>query len=240
MRLRQGPCRPADLPLLAVPVPVSVLPSLSPPLSSPASSRCHALRPLFVDAMKFSTAALSATLVALASGAAAQLEVIAPGGPNLWWIAESDNVVTWTCKTSPYTNFTVSIANKDVKVLTSPLPFISQQNNFDCSKLITKDQVNMAPATGYTIQLSNPFNLTDIYAESQEFEIKALGAPYPASSATPTLGGSATGSGAGSASATGSTPSATGGASGSNGASGLSAPGTLAAVAVAAFGLIFA
>ncbi len=87
---------------------------------------------------------------------------------------------------------------------------------------------------------TDPLPSLQIYAESQEFEIKALGAPYPASSATPTLGGSATGSGAGSASATGSTPSATGGSSGNNGASGLSAPGTLAAVAVAAFGLIFA
>ncbi|KAI0702018.1 hypothetical protein C8T65DRAFT_579375 [Cerioporus squamosus] len=189
--------------------------------------------------MKFSAAALSATLVALASGAAAQLEVIAPGGPNLWWVAESDNVVTWTCKTSPYTNFTVSIANTNVNVLTAPQPFISQQNNFDCSKLITKDQVNMPPGTGYTIQLANPFNLTDVYAESQQFEIKALGAAYPASSATPTLGGSATGSAAGSASATGAAASST--ASGqNNGASGLSAPGTLAAAALAAFGLMLA
>lgn len=35
--------------------------------------------------MKFSVAALSATLVAIASGAAAQLDIISPGGPNLWW-----------------------------------------------------------------------------------------------------------------------------------------------------------
>ena len=35
--------------------------------------------------MKFSAAALSASLVAFASGAAAQLQVYAPGGPNLWW-----------------------------------------------------------------------------------------------------------------------------------------------------------
>ena len=55
-----------------------------------------------------------------------------------------------------------SIANSDINVLVAPLPFISQQNNFDCSKLITKDQVNMRPTTGYTIQLANPFNLTDV------------------------------------------------------------------------------
>ncbi|KAI0746962.1 hypothetical protein C8Q80DRAFT_1121642 [Daedaleopsis nitida] len=184
--------------------------------------------------MKFSAAALSTTLFALASGAAAQLDIIAPGGPDLWWVAGSDNVVSWTCKTSPYTNFTVLIANSDVNVLVQPSAFIAQQNNFDCSKLITKDQVNMKAATGYTIQLADPFNSTHVYAESQPFEIKPLGSEYPATSATPT-GATETGG----ASATGSTAQQTG-ASGGNGATGLSVPGTLAAAAIAAFGLILA
>ncbi|KAI0765352.1 hypothetical protein C8Q74DRAFT_1287837 [Fomes fomentarius] len=188
--------------------------------------------------MKFSVAALSATLVALASGAAAQLDIITPGGPNLWWVANSDNVVTWTCKTSPYTNFTVLIANKDQNILVQPQAFIAQQNNFDCSKLITKEQINMPAAPGYTVQLANPFNSTDVYAESQEFEIKPITAGYPASSATPTLGGSATGSGSGTASPTGS--AAAGSSNTGNGAAGLSAPGALAAVALAAFGFVLA
>ncbi|KAI0711350.1 hypothetical protein C8Q76DRAFT_797663 [Earliella scabrosa] len=189
--------------------------------------------------MKFSVAALSATL-AFASSAAAQLQIIAPGGPNLWWISGQDNVVTWTCKTSPYTNFTVLIANSDPNILVQPQAFIAQQNNFDCSKLITKEQVNMRAAPGYTVQLANPFNSTDVYAESEPFEIKPLGSTYPASSATPTLGGSATGSAGGAASPTGGSSDTQTGGNGDNGAPGLTAPGTLAAAAFAAIGLMFA
>ncbi|KAI0674480.1 hypothetical protein C8Q78DRAFT_1015030 [Trametes maxima] len=106
--------------------------------------------------------ALSATLAALVGSSLAQLEILTPGGDNLWWVAQSDNVITWTCKTSPYTNFTVLIANSDPKVLVGPQAFIAQQNNFDCSELITKDRVNMPVGTGYTIQLANPFNETDV------------------------------------------------------------------------------
>ncbi|KAM5533555.1 hypothetical protein V8D89_012771 [Ganoderma adspersum] len=192
--------------------------------------------------MKFPSAVLSATLVALASGAAAQLTILTPGGPDLWWIAQSDNVVAWTCKTSPYTNFTVLIANSDPKVLVAPQAFIAQQNNFDCSKLITKDQINLTPSTGYTIQLADPFNETHVYAESQPFEIKALGSAYPASSATPTAvaTGSATGSAAGTNTGASASSTATGSTQGQNGAAGLFAPAGLAAAAFAALGFVFA
>ncbi|EJF63833.1 hypothetical protein DICSQDRAFT_55076 [Dichomitus squalens LYAD-421 SS1] len=191
--------------------------------------------------MKFSAPAFSATLFALASGVTAQLTILSPGGPDLWWVAQSDNDITWTCKTSPYTNFTVLIANSDPTVLVQPQAFIAQQNNFDCSELITKDRVNMPPATGYTIQLADPFNETNVYATSQPFEIKPLGSVYPASSATPTATGSATGSASGSATETkAGAAAASSSASGSNGAAGLVAPGSLAAAAIAALGLMFA
>ncbi|PIL27661.1 hypothetical protein GSI_10813 [Ganoderma sinense ZZ0214-1] len=192
--------------------------------------------------MKFSTAALSAALVALAGGAAAQLSIIAPGGPDLWWIAQSDNDIDWTCKTSPYTNFTVLIANSNVNVLVAPQAFIAQQNNFDCSKLITKDQVNLTPATGYVIQLANPFNNTDVYAQSQPFEIKALGAAYPASSATPTaaITTAVSGSAAGTTTGASVTSTATGTTQSHNGAVGLFASTGIAAAALAALGFAFA
>ncbi|KAI8986734.1 hypothetical protein BD414DRAFT_486884 [Trametes punicea] len=186
--------------------------------------------------MKFFAAALSATLAALVGNTVAQLQVTSPGGPNSWWVAESDNVVSWTCSTSPYTNFTILIANSNPAILVAPFAFIAQQPNYDCSELITKDQVNQPPATGYTIQLADPFNNTNVYAESQPFEIKNLGSPYPSSSATPS---SATASG--SASASGSSPSSSAqGDSSKSGAGSLVAPGGLAAAAIAALGLILA
>ncbi|KAI1798047.1 hypothetical protein LXA43DRAFT_1056290 [Ganoderma leucocontextum] len=192
--------------------------------------------------MKFSPAALSATLVALAGSAAAQLSILTPGGPDLWWIAQSDNVITWTCKTSPYTNFTVLIINSDPNVLVSPLAFIAQQNNFDCSELITKDRINLTPATGYAIQLADPLNNTNVYAQSQPFEIKALGAAYPASSATPTAvaTGSISGSAAGTNTGASASSTASGASQGQNSAAGLVAPAGLAAAAFAALGFMFA
>jgi hypothetical protein len=124
-------------------------------------------------------------LTALAATAAADLQVLVPGGPNLWWVGKSSNTLAWSCHDSPYTNFTVLIANKDPKILSAPLAVIAQQNNYDCSHLITQDQVNQTPATGYIVQLANPFNSSDVYAASAEFEIKALGSSYPDASATP-------------------------------------------------------
>ena len=95
MRRRMPECRPADrgasMPVVSgraeVPRPPGC-PSFRPPPPRPQGSSPvrSATRPaLLLSTMKFSAAALSATLVAFASGAAAQLQIISPGGPNLWW-----------------------------------------------------------------------------------------------------------------------------------------------------------
>ncbi|KAH9939863.1 hypothetical protein B0H21DRAFT_780500 [Amylocystis lapponica] len=157
--------------------------------------------------MKFTGAAFFASLAALLSSTAAQstpgLTILSPGGPNLWWVAQSDNTLVWTCSTSPYTNFTILIANSNPSVLSAPFAFISQQPNYDCSETIAKTQINMPVGDGYTIQLANPFNETDVYAVSQPFSIQSLGSAYPPTSATPTDAGSATVSGTGSPTASG-------------------------------------
>ncbi|KAI0371230.1 hypothetical protein BV20DRAFT_965389 [Pilatotrama ljubarskyi] len=239
---RTAPVEPSGKARRCPPSTASAASSPPPTSSSPATLQASGLLRPLSTAMKFSAAALSATLAALVGSTVAQLQIISPGGPDLWWVAQSDNVLSWTCKTSPYTNFTVLIANSNPAVLTSPQALIAQQNNFDCSKLVTKDQFSQSAATGYTIQLADPFNSTHIYAESQPFEIKPLGSTYPASSATPTLGGSATASGSGSATASGSAASgsATAQSDNKNGAGSLAASGGLVAVAVAALGFMFA
>jgi len=146
--------------------------------------------------------AFLATVAALFAAAMADLSIISPGGPDLWWIANSENNIVWTCDASPYSNFTVLITNQDLRVFAGPIAIVAIQSNYDCSKTITQEQANQPAGTGYLIQLANPFNETDVYAQSQPFEIKALGAAYPATSATPTVAGTQTGSAA-SASATG-------------------------------------
>jgi len=127
---------------------------------------------------------------ALAQGT--PLQITAPNS-NTWWVAKSNNVLAWNCKDAPTpAQFTVLIANKNVNVLTAPIAIIGIEDNFQCSQLITQDQSAQPAALGYTIILADTLNNTHIYATSQEFEIKALGSAYPATStsggASPTNG----------------------------------------------------
>ncbi|GJE86621.1 hypothetical protein PsYK624_027010 [Phanerochaete sordida] len=191
--------------------------------------------------------AVSATLAALASTAAADLTILAPGGPNLWWVANSINTIAWTChENTEFLNFTVLVGNTNQAVLVQPQPIIAIENNFDCSKSITTQQEIFAAGDGYFIQLANPLNNTQVYAQSQNFEIKPLGSAYPATSATPTESASSTGSSTGSGSGS---PTASG--SGSGAAAQTSQPSSgsssstaslvsVFAAAAGALGLLFA
>jgi hypothetical protein len=179
----------------------------------------------------YSRLTLAATAAALFGAATADLSVVVPGGPDLWWVDNAQNNIVWTCQGSPYANFTVLVANQNPKVLSSPIAIVAVENNFDCSKTITPDQANQAPGTGYMIQLANTLNETDVYAQSQPFEIKAAGAEYPASSATPTASGTSSASASGGAASASSSPS--------KGAAASSAKLSAAGLGLAAVGALF-
>ncbi|KAL5514300.1 hypothetical protein ACEPAG_2388 [Sanghuangporus baumii] len=149
-------------------------------------------------------------LAALATSVSAQLTILSPGGPDLWWVANSENNIVWTCNTSPVQNFSILVANSNPSVLVSPLAVVAVQQNFDCSRTLTTQQVNFTTGTGYTVIFADPINSTNVYAQSQEFEVRSAGSPYPDPSSTPTGSGSAsaTGSGSGTATASGSEASA--------------------------------
>ncbi|KAF9041506.1 hypothetical protein BJ165DRAFT_1350066 [Panaeolus papilionaceus] len=169
--------------------------------------------------------AVSATL--FATLAAAQLTITQPSA-DIWWVAQSTNVMAWTCNTSPFTNFTILI---QIPGVPSPLQFLGIQQNFDCSITVTNNQVNQAPGTGYKLLIANVFNNTDIFASSDPFEIKPLGSAYPSQVTPPpnASGGSGTPSGSGSAN----DPKTTSGALSVRHAVG--AAGALAAAALAGF-----
>ncbi|KAL5521666.1 hypothetical protein ACEPAF_2414 [Sanghuangporus sanghuang] len=142
-------------------------------------------------------------LAALAASVSAQLTVLSPGGSDLWWVANSENNIVWTCDTSPVQNFTILVANSDQSVLVSPLAVVAVQQNFDCSRTLTTQQVNFTTGTGYSVILADPINSTNVYAQSEEFEIKPVGSTYPDPSSTPTGTASASATGSGSATASG-------------------------------------
>ncbi|KAG5643041.1 hypothetical protein DXG03_001653 [Asterophora parasitica] len=141
-----------------------------------------------------------AVAAAVAGAAVAEFQILSPGA-DVWWVAKSLNTLSWTCNDpSALATFTVLVANKDPKILTDPLAIIGVQNNFDCSKTITQDQLSAPAGTGYTIQFASTLNRTDVFATSQEFEIKPLGSSYPTSTpGLPAASPSTSGSGASSA-----------------------------------------
>ncbi|KAJ3829150.1 hypothetical protein F5880DRAFT_1502558 [Lentinula raphanica] len=157
--------------------------------------------------------------------ASAQLKVLSPGGDSLWWVADSENLLVWNCNESQEQTFTVlyefassnivpslnfnSASNRVANPnMASALAIIAQQPNYQCSLLVTKDQMGGLPVgTGYTVQLANPLNGTDVYAQSSAFEIKAAGSAYPTTTVSPETATSTPASSGSSASATSSSDS---------------------------------
>jgi len=163
---------------------------------------------------------------ALLGVVSAQLSVTSPNA-NVWWVAGTSNTLAWTCNSSPYQTYTILLANSNPTILSSPLAIIAVENNYDCSKTVTPQQSSQSAGTGYTVQLANPLNSTDVYASSEPFEIRAANSAFPSTS-----------SGAGSA--TGSSTSASASSTGTSGALAHYIPVGMSMAAALALGLIVA
>ncbi|KAJ7041571.1 hypothetical protein C8F04DRAFT_1079286 [Mycena alexandri] len=143
-----------------------------------------------------STLALAAALAGVqtvgAQTTTGGLKILAPGGDNLWWLVGSDNNLIWTCGESTFPTFTVSLANANISLLTATTAIIAIEQNYNCAQTIIASLQSAPIGDGYTVQLGNPLNATQIYAESAPFSIKAVSAGYPPASATPVDTNSAT------------------------------------------------
>ncbi|KAH9477573.1 hypothetical protein JR316_0009795 [Psilocybe cubensis] len=159
-----------------------------------------------------------------------QIKITAPS-KDIWWVAKSTNVLTWDCNNSPVDSFTISISNPDPKLLPDIMPFISVQQNSQCSILVSQDQANQPAGTGYVITFSNILNLTDVVGTSDPFEIKPLGSLYP-SQVTPTANASSSASPTGGSDT--SKPSSAATAVGSRGIAGI-----FGGLALGAVGMMF-
>jgi len=175
-----------------------------------------------------------ALVAAAIASANAALSITYPGGADKWWVAKSVNIMAWTCAEAPVQSYTILIANKDIKILTAPIAIVAIANNADCSRTITQDQVTQPVGGGYTLLLADTLNQTKVYATSQEFEIKALGSAYPASTAIVTAASTAGASGT----ASGAAASATGKSSAENLAASVGLVG--AALVACVFGVVAA
>lgn len=124
-----------------------------------------------------------ATLAVLAAWAlttvSADITILAPSS-SYWWIANSQNLYSWTCGSNyneGYTNFTVLINNSNPTLFSGPLALVAVQWDYDCSVLLPP--VPSLPAgPGYTLYFGDVFNQTHVIASSSVFEIKPVGSAY--------------------------------------------------------------
>ncbi|KAI0264650.1 hypothetical protein BC834DRAFT_970596 [Gloeopeniophorella convolvens] len=182
-----------------------------------------------------------ATISSLVSSALANFQILSPGGPDLWWVAQSQNVIAWSCRDNPpATVYQLLLNNTDPTILPAPMAIVANIQNADCSHTITTQQAALTPSPSYTLIFADNLDQTKIYATSQVFEVKALGATYPAASATPTddptassTGSNAGSSSTGSSTSSGAAPTNNSKSSGASTTFQISAAGVLAVIGAA-------
>ncbi|ORY33974.1 hypothetical protein BCR39DRAFT_586176 [Naematelia encephala] len=138
----------------------------------------------------------------------AQSLIITQPSPEHWWVANELDTLAWTAGDNPPQEFSVFLANPDPTILTSELALVSIEPLYEYSKTINPG--NITPSTGYTIQLTDILNSTNVYATSEAFEIKPEGSSYPPQT---TNSSSASSNSSSTASSGTSTPSSSGSAS---------------------------
>ncbi|KAG6830222.1 hypothetical protein H0H92_001660 [Tricholoma furcatifolium] len=183
-----------------------------------------------------------ALLAGLVASVAADWEILSPSS-DVWWVAKSENTLTWTCndpQAQANPEFTVLVGNTNPTVLTTPIAIIAIEQNYVCSQLITQDMLTAGPGDNYVVYFANTLNSSDYYVQSSPFSIEALGSAYP--TATPGLSSSVSAvSGTVSATGSGAAASATGSASSKgNGAvsAGVAKAGVLLGAAAAVLGMV--
>jgi len=130
--------------------------------------------------------------------AAVDLQITVPSS-SIWWIEGTQNRFAWLNPQGTDFEFTVLINNTK---FASPLAFIAMQDSTALSVDITEEQEDQPAGTGYTIIFANPLNNTDVYAVSEQFEIKPVGSAYPITTTASSASGTGTGTSSPSASPT--------------------------------------
>ncbi|KAF8339692.1 uncharacterized protein EI90DRAFT_2270477 [Cantharellus anzutake] len=156
--------------------------------------------------MKFNVVALAASVM-MAGSTLASVNITFPNS-NVWWVANSLNLLQWTCQ-DPAAPKTYTVVVFGQGSLAGGLPIISTLvPNYDCSINIPPIS-DLVAGTGYQVALTNTLNRSDIFAESQPFEIKAEGSPYPPQPSNTAATYTSTATSAGNATSTSSPASST-------------------------------
>ncbi|KLO19691.1 hypothetical protein SCHPADRAFT_817838 [Schizopora paradoxa] len=110
------------------------------------------------------------------------LQVFAPGGPDLWWVANSSyNEIVWDCGTSQVPSFSIVLQNDDESVLAGQLTLFANVSSSVCSITLPSTLANLPVAPDYTILLTGRLDGDAflIGVRSDPFEVKPAGQPLP-------------------------------------------------------------
>ncbi|ETW76437.1 hypothetical protein HETIRDRAFT_411851 [Heterobasidion irregulare TC 32-1] len=132
----------------------------------------------------------------------AEISITGPSS-SAYWVQNTSNTITWSFGAGDPNPVSIIVTNKDNTTLNGAFSIAESVNVSQAS--FTTTNVTLRPGSNYQVVFVNSTNLTQVYANSTDFDVKPAGTtPAPTASS---------GSGSGSASATGTGSSASGSAS---------------------------
>ncbi|KAF8590007.1 hypothetical protein K439DRAFT_1628225 [Ramaria rubella] len=135
--------------------------------------------------MRFSSAIVAfAGLLAVVPSALATITIIGPS-PNVFWVQNTSNTITWEFTQGDPNPITITITNPNSTFLNGAFTIADGVDLSNKTFTVTNVTLNVHP--GYVVNFVNGSNITQIFASSQPFEVMAAGTP-PASQ--PTASGS--------------------------------------------------
>ncbi|KZS89737.1 hypothetical protein SISNIDRAFT_416564, partial [Sistotremastrum niveocremeum HHB9708] len=143
--------------------------------------------------------------------------------PSSFWVQNQTNTISWTFASGDPNPISIVIVNSNNTFLNGEYSiheFVDLSNGS-----FTVTNVTLLVASGYQVEFVNTTNLTQVFATSQTFDVKAPGTSGTATSPSTTGSSGSGSSGSGSAtgsSTSGSSTSTSSGGSNLNGAVGLS------------------
>lgn len=134
----------------------------------------------------------------------AEISITGPSS-SAYWVQNTSNTITWSFGAGDPNPVSIIVTNKDNTTLNGAFSIAESVNVSQAS--FTTTNVTLRPGSNYQVVFVNSTNLTQVYANSSDFEVRPAGTtPAPTAS-------SGSGSGSGSGSATGTGTSASGSAS---------------------------
>ncbi|KZT03255.1 uncharacterized protein LAESUDRAFT_684045 [Laetiporus sulphureus 93-53] len=157
--------------------------------------------------MRFALAALALLPVA----AFAEITILAPS-PSEYWVQDTSNTVTWDYSSGDPNPIDINVVNVANTTLDGNFTIATYVNVSTQSFTVTN--VTLVVGSDYQIQFVNPANLSEVYATSGFFSVKAPGTAA-APSVTPSSAAASASSSASGSAASGSAASGSASASGS-------------------------